>query len=282
MGKFFGRAGGVVFPAGLGRFGREPMAQPMPPGAAPVPPEAMPVGNALPYTPALRVPMIYPQVMGAPVEKSIVSPLWGDQTRASFLDRGAFTVPVPSDPASVPGARPLNANTVLQNSPPPLFLTPARAIAERLDNANVRALIAAKISNETQAKADAAAHAAGRAFTKAQMAPSPGSAGDAAAKARAAELADEAAARARAHASNEEQKANDLMLDQGYPDQYGPPGTALPGTTIPEYAVAPASSKGTLVAAGSAAAAGFMLGGPVGALVGALLGGVGYTYVKNH
>jgi hypothetical protein len=245
----------------------------------------MPVGNALPYTPALRVPMIYPQVVGAPVEKSIVPPLWGDQTRASFLDRGAFTVPVPSDPASVPGARPLNANTVFQNSPPPLFLTPARAIAERLDNANVRALIAAKISNETQAKADAAAHAAGRAFTKAQMAPSPGSAGDAAAKARAAELADEAAARARARAANEEQKANDLMLDQmgwglGTGSDQG--WTPTPGTTIPEYAVAPASSKGTLVAAGSAAAAGFMLGGPVGALVGALLGGVGYTYVKNH
>lgn len=281
MGKFFRSS--RVFPQGFGRG--EPFAPPVGQDAVVPLPNAFPVGGTVPVTLERSQPMIRPEVIGAVPQKPILPPLFDAQTKASFYDRGSFSVPVPMDPLAPQGASSLAP-------PPPVslpFTTKASVAIDKAVRQDNRALIAAKISLDTQRRADIAAHASIKADARAALDPSPQARGDAEAKAKAAAIAAELAARAAADAAKHQSDADATtakaheLLDQ-MDDRYGPPGFLPPGytpaTTIPEYRTA--SRVPTVVAAGGGAAVGFMVGGPVGALIGALLGGVGYNYVKSH
>lgn len=284
MAKFF--RGGTVFP--FGRFGREPLAPLAPPVGqdAVVPlPNAMPVGPTVPVLEPRARLMIQPELMGAVPQKPILPPLFDRHTAASFYDRSSFSVPVDTVPMTPRGA------TALAPPPPviPPFTTKVSVAVDKALRRDNRALIAAKISLDTQARADAAAHAAGKAETKARLDPTPAARGDADAKRQSSEIADELARRAAEEAARRQAEADAAaaraheLIDQGDPRGYWAPQVSDPGTgpaEIPGYA-AP-SKVPTVVAAGGGAAVGFVVAGPLGALVGALLGGVGYNYVKNH
>jgi len=281
MGRFF--RGGAVFP--MGRFGRgEPFAPPVGQDAIVPLSNAFPVGGTVPVMLPRSQPMIQPELIGAVPQKPILPALFDAMTRASFLDRGSFSVPVPMDPMVPRGASPLLP-------PPPItsiFTTKTSVAIQDAINRDNRALIAAKISLGAQRKADAAAHAADKAITKASFDPTSQARGDAEAKSKDAENADEIAKRAAIAAAERQAEADaaaakareveQQMLDGGWGVGGGPVLYAEPTEGL---IVAP-PGKVPVVAIGGGAAVGFAVGGPVGAFIGALLGGVGYNYVKNR
>jgi hypothetical protein len=295
MGKFYG--GGTVFPE----------LPPASPATVPIirqsllaTPNAFPVQGAEPAAPAGFAPyMIRPEVQGALPQKQIVPPLWNEPTALSLVGRGVFSQPINMTPSGIVGARPLEAPSPVI----PFFTTRAVNAARAANTADLRASITAQRSFEAQHRADMLAHAAHKAITRASVDPDPATHGDARSRIEAADKAQreadrlaqrnalhdqeaaEAAAKAQAAADQEaaaqaardaaNAEANARADEKALLDQRGWPSNFDPGL------VTSASPPGYAVPVGGGVLGGFLLAGPVGAIIGALLGG-GYVYVKRR
>jgi hypothetical protein len=200
MARFYG--GGTVFP--FGRFGNvEPGTVPLVPGAAVVPPEALPVGGVVAAASEGFPPfMIRPEVAGAYPQKQIVPPLFDQQTAASLL-RNTWVGTPDEAPVTPPGARPIAAPSPVRQ----IFTTATSNAVQKAVSSDYRAANAAATYNAAQRRADATAHAAQRAYERAQVDLTPTAQGEALATAEAAGRADREAQRAARRADEEQRKA---------------------------------------------------------------------------
>lgn len=195
MGRFYG--GGTVFPGGAA-----PATVPVIRQSAFAPPQAMPIGAVVPSAPAGFAPyMVRPEFVGAPVQRGVVPGLFDQQSAASFV-RGGAAAPVNLFPNVPGGAAPIGPPSPVL----PMFTTAASNAIQRAVTTDYRAASSAKLSIEAQRTADAAAHQATVAATKATMDPSPSTQGDAQAKAQAA-----AQAQAQADAAAQQAAEHDYL-----------------------------------------------------------------------
>lgn len=264
-------------------------------GAVPPAPGPLPTGLIAPSPPQTWPAYeIRPEFFQALPQKNIVPPLADEKTVQSLM-RNGWAQPADTQPAVPRGPEDVGPPAPVV----PFFRTSAAEAIDRANAADERAVRSTRVLNERGLTAAAAQHEAEKAEKAARLDPSPTRQEEArAAKERAytaedlAAQAERAAERDRARAAKEaarateaalaETAAQQALIDQGQGNGWSAPlPPDVPLKVLPDGTVVPSSGPGYLLPVGGGAAAGFMLAGPIGALVGAVLGG-GYVYARRQ
>lgn len=268
-------------------------------------PQSIPAGSIVPSPPAgFPAYQIRPELIASPVMKQPVIPGFFDPRTAASLAPQGLVQAVHKNPVIPPGAQPMGPPASVQS----IFRNPAIRTANTAIAAAQHAQAQGIVANTASQKAAAAAFTASQAKNHAMMNPTPQAIGasdssalqaqqaqaasDAAAQAATAAQAQADAAAAAAAAAAQDQANAMTPTDPGFLDPGAspapdgvPPPPAIDPSTLPvgtTLAYMPPSYTPAYAAGGGAALVGFMLAGPLGALIGAALGGGGgYVYVKH-